>query len=96
MQFFTGIWGDVMRNTVMCQRNFGIRNAFCHQNLASCNTKYGNMSQEFRNTYRILSQEFRGLIRNTVMCQRNLGIQIALCHRNLEMLCEIRKCVGGI
>jgi hypothetical protein len=78
MQFFTGICRDVMRNTVMCQINFGIRKAFCHQNLERCNTKYGNVLQEFRNTYRILSQEFSGLIRNMVMCQRNLGIQNAL------------------
>jgi hypothetical protein len=75
---FTGIWRDEMRNTVMCQRNFGIRNAFCHQNLERCSMKYSNVSQEFRNTYRILSQEFSGLIRNMVMCQRNLGIQNAL------------------
>jgi hypothetical protein len=48
-----------MGNTVMCQRNLGIQNAICHRNLESCNAKNGNVSEEFRNTERILSQEFR-------------------------------------
>jgi hypothetical protein len=58
----TGIWKAVMRNTVMCQRNLWIQNALCHRNLDSFNAKYGNVSEEFRNTERILSQEFGDLL----------------------------------
>jgi glutaredoxin-related protein len=55
-----------MEYTVMYQRNLGIQNAGFHRNLERCNAKYENVSEEFRNTERILSREFRGLIRNTV------------------------------
>jgi hypothetical protein len=48
-----------MRNTLMCQRNLGIQNAVCHRNLNRCNAKYGTVSEEFRITERILTQEFR-------------------------------------
>jgi hypothetical protein len=82
MHFVTGIWRDVIRNTVMCQRNLGIQNAFCRRTSERCDTKYGNMPQEFRNTECRSSQEFGEIIRNTVMCQRNLEIQNAFCHRN--------------
>jgi hypothetical protein len=58
-----------MRNTFICQKNSGIQSAVCHRNLERCNTKYGEVSDEFRNTERILSQEFREVLRNTVMCQ---------------------------
>jgi hypothetical protein len=58
MQFVTGIRREVIRNTVMCQRNLGIQNAVCHKNLERCNTKYGNMSQELENTESSWSQEF--------------------------------------
>jgi hypothetical protein len=44
MQFVTGIWRDIIRNTVICQRNFGIQDAVCHRNLKICNAKYGNVS----------------------------------------------------
>jgi hypothetical protein len=47
-----------MRNTVMCQKNLGIQNAVCHSNLDTCNAKYGNVSDEFRNTEFSFSQEF--------------------------------------
>jgi hypothetical protein len=43
MPFVTRISRDVMRNTVLCQRNLGIQNAVCHRNLESCNAKYGNV-----------------------------------------------------
>jgi hypothetical protein len=58
MQFVTLIWRVVRRYTVMCQRNIGIQNAVCHKNLESCNAKYGNMSEKFRNTESRLLQEF--------------------------------------
>jgi hypothetical protein len=48
-----------MRNKEMCRRNLGIQNAVCHRSSEICNTKYGNMSEEFRNIKRSLSQEFR-------------------------------------
>jgi hypothetical protein len=48
MQFVTGIWIPIMRNTVMCQMNFGIQNSVCHMNLESGNAKYGNVSEEFK------------------------------------------------
>jgi hypothetical protein len=50
---------DVMRNTVMCQRNLGIQNAVCHRNLDRSNAKYGNVREEFRNTECSLIQELR-------------------------------------
>jgi hypothetical protein len=50
-----------MRNTRMCQKNLGIQNAVCHRNLERCSSKYGNVSEEFRNTECSLSQEFREL-----------------------------------
>jgi hypothetical protein len=85
MQFVTGIWRDVIRNTVMCQRNFGIQNTFFRRNLERCITKCGNMAEEFRNTERSSSHDFlRAVMRNTIMCQRNLRIKNAVCHRNLE------------
>jgi hypothetical protein len=61
MQFLTGCWRDIIQNTVMYERNFGIQNAGSHRNLESCNAKYGNMSEKFRNTEFSLSQEFRQL-----------------------------------
>jgi hypothetical protein len=42
----------------MCQRNLGIQNAVSHRNLESFNAKYGNVSEEFRNTECSFSQEF--------------------------------------
>jgi hypothetical protein len=50
MHFVTGIWRNVIRNTVLCLRNLGIQNAVCHRNLENCNAKYGNLSERFRNT----------------------------------------------
>jgi hypothetical protein len=48
-----------MRNTEICQRNLGIQNAVCHGNLERYNNgKYGNVSEEFRNTKCSFSQEF--------------------------------------
>jgi hypothetical protein len=48
-----------MRNTVKCQRNSAIQKAVSDMNLERCNAKYSIVSQEFRNTERSLSQEFR-------------------------------------
>jgi hypothetical protein len=42
----------------MCQRNLLIQNAVCHRNLERYNGKYGNVSEEFRNTECSFSQEF--------------------------------------
>jgi hypothetical protein len=39
--------------------NLGRQNAFCQRNLESSNAKYGNVSEEFKNTEFSLSQEFR-------------------------------------
>jgi hypothetical protein len=50
---------NVMRNTVISHRNLGIQNVVCHRNLERCNTKYGNVSEEFRYTQCNLSQEFK-------------------------------------
>jgi hypothetical protein len=47
-----------MDNTVIYQRNLGIQNAVFHRNLERCNAKYGNVSEKFWNTERILSPEF--------------------------------------
>jgi hypothetical protein len=80
-----------MRNTVIYQRNLGIQSAFCHMNLERCNAKYGNVSEEFRNTERILSQEFADVGRNSVMCQRNLVIRNSVCHTNLGT-CNTKYC----
>jgi hypothetical protein len=38
-----------MLNTVMCQRNLRLQNAVFHRNLDSSSTKYGNVSEQFRN-----------------------------------------------
>jgi hypothetical protein len=57
--FFRGIQRGVLRTTVMCQRNLGIQNAVCHRNLESCNAKYRNESEKFRNAECSLSHEFR-------------------------------------
>jgi intracellular sulfur oxidation DsrE/DsrF family protein len=84
MQFVAGICRDVTRNNVMWKRDLGIQTAVCHRNLERCNTKYDNVSQEFKSTESSLSQEFGDLIRNTVTSLRNLWIQNAVCHRNLE------------
>jgi hypothetical protein len=59
MQLVTGIWRDIIRNTVMCPRNFGIQNAVFHMNLESYNVKYINVSEEFTDTECSMSQEFR-------------------------------------
>jgi hypothetical protein len=48
-----------MRSTVIFQRNLGIQNAVSHRNIETCNTKYVNVSEEFRHPERSLSQEFR-------------------------------------
>jgi hypothetical protein len=61
MKFFTGVKRAVTRNTVICQMDLGIQNVFCHKNLERCNSKYCNRSDEFSNTERSLSQEFRQL-----------------------------------
>jgi hypothetical protein len=61
MQFFTGIWRPVIRNTVMCQRDFVSQNAVSHRNLESFNAKYGNVSEEFTIIECSVSQEFRDL-----------------------------------
>jgi hypothetical protein len=57
MQVVTGIWRDVLRNTV--SEEFRKPNAVFHRNLDTCNAIYGNVSEEFRNTELGLSLEFR-------------------------------------
>jgi hypothetical protein len=59
MQFVTGIWRDLIKNTVSCQRNFRIQNAVFNRNLESCNAKYVNVSEEFTITKCTFSKEFK-------------------------------------
>jgi hypothetical protein len=74
-----------MRKTVLCHRNLGIQNAFCHVNLERFNEKSGNVSENYTNTKRSLSQEFgQAVMRNTVMCHWNSGIQNTVSRKNLE------------
>jgi hypothetical protein len=61
MQFVTGVQRSVIRNMAICQRTLGIQNAVCHRNLEKCSAKYGNVSEEFRNTECSFSQEFGDL-----------------------------------
>jgi hypothetical protein len=37
-----------VQNTIMCQMNLEIQNTVFRRNLESCNTKYGNVSEELR------------------------------------------------
>jgi hypothetical protein len=61
MQFVRGILRAVIRYTVMCQRNLRMKYSVCYRNLERCDAKYGNVSEDFRNTECSLSQDFREL-----------------------------------